>query len=321
MCIAAVDRHPASPRWATGVGAGASLAACPVRSSSTKRGGGSAAGLRHLPGSPKARVFSKAVHQLTAAQRAHFTHLRGLLHRLSSIRQPPGEAAVAAARAREAYPQLDTEEGSVLQPLQRCTSTQHGHALDGELFVMSRVIASTHHHALPAEGNAATCGDEVFTGVNHAFHKRVNFPGETLRGILKGCAEQNALGAAAASGCNYADVADVFLLASRASHGASDQEVGPEKEMHGLAPVTRSSCSTACSTAGLEAAQAVTIFPCPECWHHLCHVARARLQQEQPPLRLFVYAASPDVTLQLFTVAQERIKSMEAPMDVCIVSG
>ncbi|KAG5473575.1 hypothetical protein LSCM4_03645 [Leishmania orientalis] len=329
VCTAEVDRHCASSGLTTAVGVDASFEACPVRSSSEgnrvnsnpKRFGGTATGLSHPQRSPTVRVFSKPAHQLTAAQLAHFTHLRGLLCRLSGIRPRSSEAVRSALRAEEAYHQLPREAKLTSQSLQPRALTKVGQALHSELYVMSRVIASPHHHSLLAEGDAAACDGTVFTGVNHAFHKRVNLPGATLRGILKGCAEQNALGAAAASGCIYADVADVFLLAARSLHTRFDRALEPAKGIDGPASAPCNSCATLGSNAGPSAAQAVATFPCPECWRHLCHVARARLQHERPPLRLFVYAASPVANIQLFTVAQQRAKTMEAPMDVCIVSG
>ncbi|CAJ1031014.1 hypothetical protein Q4I32_005715 [Leishmania shawi] len=329
VCTPEADRRCTSSGLPTGVCAD-TFEACPVCSSSKgncassnlKRSGGTATGMGRPQRGTKVHLFSKSAQQLTPAQLTHFSHLGGLLQRLSCLRWPSSNAVQMASKAAEAYPLLSQEGEGASQPPQTWTSTECGHALHNELFVASRVIASPYHHALPAETDTVACCDEAFTGVNHAFHKRVNPAGATLQGILKGCAEQNALGAAAASGCIYADVADVFLLAARSSPMTSSrhvQELG--KRITAPVPAICSSCATACRKAGPHAAQADAIFPCPECWRHLCHVARARLQQERPPLRLFVYAASPAATVHLFSVAQQRMKTMEAPMDVCIVSG
>lgn len=197
---------------------------------------------------------------------------------------------------------------------------------------MSRVVTS--REAEREHRDRDDGAGEVFTGVNHAFHKRVNRPGATLRGILKGCAEQNALGAAAAGGCAYADVADVFLRAARHSVSASAVQHSvaspPCCSWHAAAPAdvpcvpSRASSVAACDGSGGgadAAAQAVAIFPCPECWHHLCHVARARHEHQRPPLRLFVLASSPAVTVQLLTVAGQRVRVVAEPMEVCIVTA
>lgn len=139
--------------------------------------------------------------------------------------------------------------------------------------------------------------EEVFTGVNHAFHKHVNARGATLKGILKGCAEQNALGAAAASGCAYTDISDVYLLAARI-HVEGGATPG---------------------TTGCDDSQAAAIFPCPECWRHLCHVARERHRHALPPLRLFVCAASFAASEQLLALAHQRATVLAAPMVVCVI--
>lgn len=328
-CTAEADRDHASSGFSTDVCAGTSFERCREQNSSRgdrcnsvpKRCGGTTTGLGRPQGSSNVHVFSRPAQQLSAAQLAHFTHLRGLLRRLSSRRRAPSNAAEETSRAAAAHHLLSREEESSSQPPQTWTSTEPGDSFHTELFVVSRVIASPQHPALPAGRGASACGDEVFTGVNHAFHKRVNPAGATLRGILKGCAEQNALGAAAASGCIYADIADVFLLAARCLPMTPYHALESGKKTAAPASAVCGSCATACCDAGPAAAQAVAIFPCPECWNHLCHVARARLQDKRTPLRLFVYAASPAVTVHLFAVAQQRMKMMEAPMDVCIVSG
>lgn len=176
---------------------------------------------------------------------------------------------------------------------------------------MSRVVVQspaslpslepTHYRALPpVERRSHAEEEEVFTGVNHALHKHVNAHRATLRGILKGCAEQNALGAAAASGCAYTNISDVFLLAA---HLRSDS--------------VEESNTEACNSA----TQAAAIFPCPECWRHLCHVARERHQHALSPLRLFVCAASPGASEQLLALAQQRVAMMTAPMQVHIVTS
>ncbi|KAK7200282.1 hypothetical protein NESM_000080900 [Novymonas esmeraldas] len=182
-----------------------------------------------------------------------------------------------------------------------------------EQYVMCRVITSVD------DGGGG--GAEVpFTGVNHAFHKRVNPRGTTLRGILKGCAEQNALGAAAASGCAYADVTDVFLLSTRAPDADRGVSGTMFAEKH-LGCATGGSAPPAAAPAAAAVPRDGATFPCPECWRHLCLVARARAERGRPPLRLFVYAASPAATVHLLAVAQQRMAVMAGSMEVCIVHG
>ncbi|GET90492.1 hypothetical protein, conserved [Leishmania tarentolae] len=333
VCTAKADRIRASSGLPTDVCAGTSFELCRGRdsdcslrrglpsNSSPKRCEGTETGLRRPQEGSEVHVFSKPAAQLSAAQLAHFTHLRGLLRRLPSLRQATSNTVEFSSTAAAPHCLVSHEGESGSQLFQTRTTMESVGSLHSELFVVSRVITSPHHNALPAKRDAGVCGDEVFTGVNHAFHKRVNPAGVTLRGILKGCAEQNALGAAAASGCIYADVADVFLLAASCSPRTSYHVLELDKSATTPASEACHSCVTACGEAGPPAAQAVAIFPCPECWRHLCHVARARLHDGRTPLRLFVHSVSPAATVRLFAVAQQRMTVMQAPMDVCIVSG
>ncbi len=88
-------------------------------------------------------------------------------------------------------------------------------------------------------------------GVNFQFYQHRN-PRGTLRGLLKGCAEQNALGSYAAQGHCFADVTDVFLFGRH-----TPEESAAEDE--------RCSVGRGCA--------ADVMLPCRECWQHLCDVA------------------------------------------------
>ncbi|KAG5490355.1 hypothetical protein JKF63_00475 [Porcisia hertigi] len=337
VCTAVPSRHKLSSHLLTGACAKNAVEACTAPSannsssssedhsagSSPKRSEEAVTGLRLSKRRCNVHLFSKSTHELTATQSTHFMHMRKLLQRLPGLPQLATDAVAVevASRAAEASRPLSRAKEGAPQLLQASTPSKNGHALRSELVVVSRVIAVADPNASPEEETYATSRDEVFTGVNHAFHKRVNSAGATLRGILKGCAEQNALGAAAASGCIYADVTDVFLLGARILPATFYRAPKLHNKNSAPASATCSSCGTGCVYSAPVAAQAVAIFPCPECWRHLCHVANARCRQERPPLRLFVYSTSPVVTLNLFAVAQERMKTMVAPMDVCIVSG
>ena len=61
-------------------------------------------------------------------------------------------------------------------------------------------------------------GPEQFVGVNFATHRAMNGNVAPLRGILKGCAEQNALGALAAAGLPYAVVCDMTIVMGGGRH-------------------------------------------------------------------------------------------------------
>lgn len=103
-----------------------------------------------------------------------------------------------------------------------------------------------------------TCQLATAFGVNFGAHKRVNLASGCmpLRGLLKGCAEQNALGVVAASGVPFCDVRGVVVVTS----GAAKEPRGGDS------------------------------LPCPSCQRMLSQVGRlaaARCDDERLPLRLF----------------------------------
>lgn len=97
-------------------------------------------------------------------------------------------------------------------------------------------------------------------GVNYTFHQLVlGGSSRTIPGLLKGCAEQNALGSLAASGLHrYEDVAELHLVAVR-------RRVWDPNG--GLAPV----------------------LPCPACWSALCAIHAQRREASNGAKGLVVY--------------------------------
>lgn len=304
-----------------------SSSGCPLRNS----GGSSSFSGAHAH--RKVQVISMPFQQLSHNCREHLTQLEGVLHkRIPHARRCPISRGCGESGRKSAFPAgtpkpKDRKANSNDEESARSSSCV-GH---GELFVMSRVVARSSfaaradpfntaveldHTAGNAAHHSSEGDEEVFTGVNHAFHKHVNPHGATLRGILKGCAEQNALGAAAASGCPYVDITDVFVLAARVTLANEKHHKSTAED---IKEATAGSADTLAATAA-AAAHAAAIFPCPECWRHLCHVARARHQHEQPPLRLYVCASSPSTTVHLLSLAHQRMNTVEEPMQVCIVT-
>lgn len=87
-----------------------------------------------------------------------------------------------------------------------------------------------YHSQEPTSLAVVACGVEVraggrrrlVVGVNHELHKRVNGgPTKTIAGLLKGCAEQNALGAVAAMGLPYSAVAKIIIYGRRDGDSAA----------------------------------------------------------------------------------------------------
>ncbi|ORC90269.1 uncharacterized protein TM35_000093190 [Trypanosoma theileri] len=176
------------------------------------------------------------------------------------------------------------------------------------------------------------------TGVNHALHRRFN-AGRTLRGILKGCAEQNALGVAAASGHCYSAITDVYLYATTLQQTSShcrnidstkDSNIteNPRDDRDTAAPATTTSPppSSSSSSSLLLSSVKGAVFPCPECWRSLMSVAAMRHDDgETEPLNLFVHvsgegAAAATAAVRGVSVARESLSlSPLSPIDVTIV--
>ncbi|RNF19832.1 uncharacterized protein Tco025E_04071 [Trypanosoma conorhini] len=160
--------------------------------------------------------------------------------------------------------------------------------------------------------DAAFCA----TGVNHALHRQFN-AGRTLKGILRGCAEQNALGVAAASGHRYASITDVYLYASPSpapcpQHGNKDlfSRLG-----HGIgSPGDAKVLPRPPFVKG-------AVFPCPECWRNLSTVAEMRQDDgEAGALNLFVHAQNEALAVRSVSVARECLRMSPAlAIDVTIV--
>lgn len=193
---------------------------------------------------------------------------------------------------------------SLLAPGARC-------AQFNKRYVVCRVVSMTPVATALAE-TVAQMEMASFMGVNHAYHKKINPPGTTLRGILKGCAEQNALGSAAASGAAYVDIAEVYLLAAQDVHcdsaTQSSQRGNKEAIQHGASPAKPWLPQKAAAT-----------FPCPECWHHLCHVAQLRQLAGRPPLRLFVCTTDFMVAAATQAAAQQQLTKCDNAVEVMVV--
>jgi hypothetical protein len=108
--------------------------------------------------------------------------------------------------------------------------------------------------------------------------------GLPLQGLLKGCAEQNAIGSFGAGGRSYHLMRHVFLCshALAAAHHCSTHECMAHPDGGGI---------------GCDA-EAVIRTPCAECWRHLCTIATMvhRCSRGSEALHLHVVAVDPGNT-------------------------
>jgi hypothetical protein len=107
-----------------------------------------------------------------------------------------------------------------------------------------------------------TCTLSSLVGVNHALHKGVN-DGACLNGILKGCAEQNAIGAVAAQGIPFHRIRGFCLY---------------------------SECTGECRS---------TMYPCPQCYNHLLKIAG--MVKAHSGIHLQLVVSGPQVEESIFT--------------------
>lgn len=201
--------------------------------------------------------------RLPADQQRHLLQLRSLLARSTQL------ARSGSGSGDEVLPR--TQRRDARQPRQRRRQTIH---------VACRVECEESEASLPLTLSVPP----FFTGVNHALHTCVNgaHRGDgdgLLKGILKGCAEQNALGALAAGGAPYTAVSRVYL-ASSPVHGRSE------------APLPRSCACDSADRQEPRVGAGEVLFPCPECWHHLTRVGRMRAARGLPTVELLVWAGS-----------------------------
>ncbi|KEG11754.1 hypothetical protein DQ04_02311060 [Trypanosoma grayi] len=232
----------------------------------------------------------------------------------TALLQPRPAAPLATSSQNLHIQSLSSLMAHHQRQFRRLASLVNGAATgDTATLVACSVVA--HQHALrTAEAKAAV---PVFcaTGVNHALHRRFN-AGKTLKGILRGCAEQNALGVAAAGGHRYSAVTDVYLYASLSPmclHKGNANTCGHANNADAVA-------SSPASSAGRTSVRGA-VFPCPECWCNLTAVAAMRCEDgETEPMKLFVHAHGEAEAVRSVAVARERLaRPVQPAIDVTIV--
>lgn len=130
----------------------------------------------------------------------------------------------------------------------------------------------------------------VFDAVNYALHRRLHLPPtRPLKGLLKGCAEQNALGAAAAAGNNYIyDLRAMYLIAERWEEDkVIPMEKKDEVQRHHLEAMRGGGPAEAGRSCALRRRPHVS-FPCGECWGYLTEIGRLKHALGLPPLELWI---------------------------------
>ncbi|KAF5225149.1 hypothetical protein ECC02_001694 [Trypanosoma cruzi] len=200
------------------------------------------------------------------------------------------------------------------QQFRRLASLVAGGARDDK---KTLVACSVVAHQRPVLASPTQVVDVTFcaTGVNHALHRQFN-AGKTLKGILRGCAEQNALGVAAASGQRYSAITDVYLYALPPQkpcplHASNNLHSHPG---HGTKPVDETNC-----VYPIESLKG-TVFPCPECWRNLSTVAEMRHDDgEEGPLNLFVQAQNETSAMWSVSVARRCLMSSPTPAIVVTI--
>lgn len=135
----------------------------------------------------------------------------------------------------------------------------------------SREAFAAHRAADAIMTGRGNCDCPMFSvfGVNHALHLRRN-QGFKLNGILKGCAEQNALGAVAAQGVPFHCVREVLLMGVRVKPSASPGEAAAAK-YNVAASTTRTGRLHAHNRDGDCTAKEKPdlLLPCEVCWKHI----------------------------------------------------
>lgn len=148
-----------------------------------------------------------------------------------------------------------------------------------------------------------------FDGVNFALHRHMHPPPTlTFKGILKGCAEQNALGAAAAAGYNYIyDISSIYVVAEKwkeepltsslhvvEKEGSVENPRRSKEAVHLCLPSPLSASSLECRNCSPTAREKSLLrqphfsFPCPECWRYLTEIGRLKHDLGLPPLQLWI---------------------------------
>lgn len=140
-----------------------------------------------------------------------------------------------------------------LAAARRSRHTEAGAPKRDPTFVASAVCESMQSHAM----ELSTGGHpQVSIGVNYELHRATQRNSAScgcmegsipLPGLLKGCAEQNAIGSFAAGGRSYHQIRHVFLCSVPILHGHPAD--------------------------GVEGGRQIRT-PCAECWQHLCAVSR-----------------------------------------------
>jgi hypothetical protein len=209
--------------------------------------------------------------QLSSLPEAHqniLQHLVRLVARAPEEHAPPLPGISETAKGRQA---------KLKQQHKRCSHD----CADDRAFVASAVCTSQLIECAPPTTSGFMTHQQFAIGVNFELHRvSLNSAGSgsiPLRGLLKGCAEQNALGSFAACGNSYDTIRDVFLCSRP------------------LCTTTTHLPPTATTPDGTQYYE-VMRTPCGECWRHLCDIARMVRASSNGTAQLHLHIASVQVS-------------------------
>lgn len=225
---------------------------------------------------------------LTARQQHHFLHLHHVLQRAllyppltRAPGLPPDQGFVAADASTDGMDELRWQPSRKKERSRKMSTAQQlaSHSTD-----TSRAIyVACGAHISPSSFPSCSMMPQpsFVTGVNFSVYRRCHpSPSFALKGLLRGCAEQNCLSAVAAGGMNYAmDVDELYILAMD-SNRVEGKAMGS------------ASCSGRHSLQ-LSRTAIVPYYPCQACWHYMARVGAMRIALQLPPLRVWVMVTSP----------------------------
>lgn len=277
----------------------------PCHTEATAAGQGLVGG-KTRPLSPPLRPVwwtSCPLHSLSDERRKHFQSLQDLLDGAAALSTCASGADAASCMVSSSS--SSPEDGGAGRGRKKCPTR---HTAKGEVLVTCRLCIQTpkdvlcHRRGEREKSEAPSSlsfssafpfcpSSQAFNAVNYALHRRLHPPPtRPFKGILKGCAEQNALGAVAAAGYNYVHhVQAMYLLAEYWMENGEEEEEAMSRTAE--APLPQASAPS----LGTERAHPTTLrrrthfpFPCAECWRYLTEIGRLKHQLGLPPLELWI---------------------------------
>lgn len=259
-----------------------------------------------------------AMRQLPPAHRHHLDSLSCLLQRANGTRSPPNALSSHASSTCSCAPVWEKEKKNNNNSKTSKTNNKNKEEEargEHEILVACHMIVRTPagsanvesaaaplavmHHSNNTDDDAAASvktNTSTITGINFTTHRLLHpAPTSIFRGLLKGCAEQNVLGALAAGGYNYIhDTIALYLVAGirqaqgphrDADEGWGESDTRQRQRKGGPVRVAYPHRSHGNETPIL---QPHSPFPCPQCWQYLIEMGQMKHELGLPPLQIWV---------------------------------